>query len=841
MPLSSTEKARAPVPPSGDALVERLLDDMRRRWQDGERPVTEDYLTQYPQLEANPAAAAELIYEEICLRQEYRVGGTPSDVVRRFPQWREPLRVLLDFHRLLGDGGPAKFPAAGESFAEFELLAELGRGAHGRVYLATQPALAGRPVVLKLVPLTGREHLSLARLQHTHIVPLYSSQDFPEGNLRVLCMPYFGGVTLAHVQVALRDKPLGRTGQDLLGVLQVAQAGALVALPVEGRGGKFLARATFTQAVCWIGAALADALQYAHERGLLHLDIKPSNVLLGADGQPMLLDFHLARAPLPAGSAPPAWLGGTPSHMPPEQHQALAAVRSSDPVPEAVDGRADVYSLGLLIYEMLGGEVPPPPAPMTRLRQVNPEVTVGFSDILSKCLAAAPGKRYPNAGALALDLRRHLTDLPLLGVRNRSFRERWQKWRRRRPSGLQLAVLLMVLMGAAALGIGYVRHRIVAAEAALKYGRSLVEQPRAGDDPLPAFEKGVALAEGLSWIAEPLARELRAARQWARQEQLIRVSHALAERIRLLHGAEGLSDGEAKGLELQCREFWEKRDQIVQRLGVERDEAVRERVGNDLLDLAVLWGDLRVRRVTGVQATRAHKAALKVLDQAEEHFGPSCMIYHARAVHAAALGQAERAREAANRAAAMKPRTAWQHDALGRALARTGDLAGALAEYDQAIDLDASFFWPHFHKGQCEAQLGRDEEAVQAFTVCLALAPTSPWCHYNRGLANAKLGHLDRALKDYDRAVELAPMLAVALLNRGMLHYQMKNFGRALADLDLALDQGAEEVTVLYNRALVHAAGGDRSAAMRAVEDALQIDPHHADALLLRERLTGSR
>src|SRR5438270_6498422 len=169
MPPPSSNQAEAPA--GLEALVEGLLDDMRRRWQAGERPVAEDYLARHPQLRDRPDAAAELIYEEVCLRQEYREGGTASDVVRRFPQWRDELRVLLNFHRLLGDGAPASFPGAGESLGEFELLAELGRGAHGRVFLAAQPALAGRPVVLKLAPLAGQEHLSLARLQHTHIVP----------------------------------------------------------------------------------------------------------------------------------------------------------------------------------------------------------------------------------------------------------------------------------------------------------------------------------------------------------------------------------------------------------------------------------------------------------------------------------------------------------------------------------------------------------------------------------------------------------------------------------------------------------------------------------------------
>jgi serine/threonine protein kinase/Flp pilus assembly protein TadD len=836
MALPSSDHAEAPA--GLEALVEELLDDMRRRWQEGERPLAEEFLSRHPELHDHPATAAELIYEEICLRQEYREGGTASDVVRRFPHWREPLRVLLNFHRLLGDGGPPAFPAAGEALGEFELLAELGRGAHGRVYLASQPALAGRPVVLKLAPLAGREHLSLARLQHTHIVPLYSVQDYPERNLRALCLPYFGGITLAQALEALRDKPPARrSGQDLLRVLQEAQARTPVALPVAGRGCHFLARATFAQAVCWVGAALGDTLHYAEDRGLIHLDIKPSNVLLGADGQPMLLDFHLARGPLAAGSGAPAWLGGTPAHMPPEQRQALAAVRAGTPVPVAVDGQADVYALGLLLYQMLGGPVPLPHSPFRRLRHANPEVTVGLSDILRKCLAEAPAARYAGGAALAADLRRHLADLPLAGVRNRSLVERWRKWRRRRPVALPLTVLAGILLGVAVVGGGLARDRLDRAQTALKQGRMFLERQQAGEA-LAALERGLALVEGLPFSAS-LVHELRSDLRQARQARLEQTLHTLAERIRLWHGESGLPAGEVKGLELQCKEFWKNRELIVQRLGVERDEAARERIGNDLLDLAILWTDLSARSVTGRLADRAHKAALVVLDEAEALYRPSCVVDQARAVHAAALGQEERAREAARRAAALPPHTAWEHVALGRALARSGELTQALAHYDRAAELQPDLLWSHFHKGQCVYQLGRFEEACQAFTVCLALAPDSAWCHYNRGLANARLGRLDRALKDYDRALAFPRPPAVAALNRGMLHYQQHRFEPALADLNRALDLGADAVTAYYDLALVHAARGDRTAAVTAVGEALQLDPRHAEALQLRERLSG--
>src|SRR5262249_30838198 len=141
-----------------------------------------------------------------------------------------------------------------------------------------------------------------------------------------------------------------RAGRHLLDVLDAARAADPVAAPAEGPARHFLARVSYVQAVCWIGACLADALHYAHERRLVHLDLKPSSVLLAADGQPLLLDFHRAREPVRAGTPAPEWLGGTTGYMSPEQQAAKEAVREGGTTPTVVDGRSDIYSLGLLLY-----------------------------------------------------------------------------------------------------------------------------------------------------------------------------------------------------------------------------------------------------------------------------------------------------------------------------------------------------------------------------------------------------------------------------------------------------------------------------------------------------------
>ncbi len=564
------------VPSDVDALVAVLIEEMLQAWRRSERPRAEDFLTRHPELTGHPEAAAELIYEEVCLRQEHGEDVSVEEVLQRFPQWRAKLEVLFDCQRLLGPSAAAPhLPAPGELLGDFLVLAELGRGGHGSVFLATQASLADRPVVLKLTPFDGFEHLSLARLQHTHIVPLHSVQDFPDRSLRALCMPFFGGATLAQLLAALRDRPPAlRTSRDLLGALDRLQEGAAVALPSRGPARDVLARASYVRAICWIGACLAEALQYAHERGIVHLDLKPSNVLLTADGLPMLLDFHVARAPLAPGAPAPCLFGGTPSYMSPEQEEALAALEQGLPMPRPVDGRSDVYSLGAMLYEALSGALPGPGAPRP-LRQVVPEVSPGLDDVLSKCLAADPDRRYAEMAGLAEDHRRHLAHLPLRGVRNRSLRERWRKWRQRRPNGLAAFGMLAAVLGAVcALGIGTALHfadRTARARGCLRTGQAQLTEGQ-NAEAAGTFQRGLSLVRGLpgqSGLAEDLGDGLRAAedaRAEADQARAVQALHSLADRARFLHGVGPRPSAELRRLESACRALWERREPILKRV-----------------------------------------------------------------------------------------------------------------------------------------------------------------------------------------------------------------------------------------------------------------------------------
>jgi len=308
--------------------VTQLVEEFAAAWERGERPAAEVFLDRHPGLSIQPEAAIRLIYEEVCLRKGEGQKVCLSELIRRFPGWQTELEVLIDCDRLLGTvSGSPTYLVAGETLGEFRLVAELGRGARGQCFLAAQPSLSHRQVVLKVTSDDHVEHLSLARLQHTHIMPLYSEHEFSDRSLRALCMPYLGGATLDRILAALGSVGADRlSGQSIFDVLTRAQQPSPWPQSRESPTLRFIAQTSYVRAVCWIVACLADALHYAHDRGLVHMDVKPSNILLTADGQPLLFDFHLAREPIPKGTAPAEGVGGTPGYMSPEQAAVVKAI-----------------------------------------------------------------------------------------------------------------------------------------------------------------------------------------------------------------------------------------------------------------------------------------------------------------------------------------------------------------------------------------------------------------------------------------------------------------------------------------------------------------------------------
>jgi serine/threonine protein kinase/Flp pilus assembly protein TadD len=817
-------------------MATRQVGEMVAAWRRGERPLAEEFIERHPELDAD--AAIRLIYEEVCLRREAGLAVDHEDILGRFPKWRAELEVLLDCQRQIeATLSPPVLPREGEVLAGFRLVRELGRGAAGTVFLAVQPSLADRPVVLKITPRGRDEHLSLARLQHMNIVPIYSEHVLLARNLQILCMPFLGGATLEQVLDLIKPSaPSDRSGRLLLEALDEIQA----QLPITPRTAaplrQFIARCSYVEAICAIGACLADGLQYAHERGLVHMDIKPSNVLLAGDGQPMLLDFHLARGPIRCGASPPAWAGGTPGYMPPEQWGVVTAVRECSPVPADVDHRADIYSLGALLYEALGG--PPsksPGAPRPPLSQSNSRVSPGLADIVQKCLSLDAADRYRDAAALAGDLRRHLSNLPLQGVRNRSATERWHKWRRRRPVALSRSAILLVaagsvLLAAGSLGVSY-RQRLGDADSALTAGQKSLEEhqfKKAAD----SFNRGLLLVKHLPGGERrraALARQLDHAQRGARIDEL----HELAELIRFRYGLALPPGDEATSLIRRLRAIWEGRANLIQSQAGASGQRFDDRTRDDLRDLVVLWAGLRVCFAASDRAAQANREALRILSEARDVLGSSPSLERGRSSYATMLGF-----ENDFPARSFQARSAWEHLDLGKSYLRSGDAQRAAREFRAGLALRPQDLWLNFYDGLCAYRLNRLDDAVNAFRVAIALAPERPECFFNRGLAYQALGHLDLAAADYDRALKVDAHFTDAALNRGMIHYRLGHNSAARSDLRMALASARDEKrrgTIHYNLALVELAAADRKSFEAELGAALALE--NPDALELSQRL----
>jgi tetratricopeptide (TPR) repeat protein len=658
-------------------------------------------------------------------------------------------------------------------------------------------------------------------------------------------MPYFGGAALSDVLRALAPIPFPqRTGQHLLDAVDQIQAVLPVTMARATGLRNLFARASCAQVVCWIGACCADALQYAHERGLVHLDLKPSNVLIAADGQPMLLDFHLAHEPLPAGRAAPEGVGGTPAYMAPEHRAAAEGVGSDAPIAVAVDARADVYSLGASLYEALGGRIPLQAGAVPPLHLINAQVSVGLSDIIGRCLASRPADRYQDAATLALDLRRHLTDRRLQGVANRSLAERWRKWRRRQPATFRLIVMAgLTLAAMAALATGtwlYVAGRMAEAEHALAEGKIRWHDHRDYASAEATLRHGLALVENLPWgsaVKEQLRgqlAEVEAARQTAARDRLVSELHTSAEEMRVLFGVDPQASARWGSLLTRCRTLWDRRAAIREALG----DQFSSETADDLCEFAVLWTDLQVRLAPPAEAPRVRREAVQVLEEARDWLGPNAVLDHELARHRQALGISEPASPSSRQPTVAGAR---EHYALGCSYLRSGELERASEELKQALALKPHDCWANYYYGLCAYRLKHYEDAALAFSVSIGAAPKLAGVYYNRALGFAAQGRTDLALADYTRSLQLDSTFAAAALNRGMLHFQESRYEEAVADLQKALQLGTDPATGHYDLALVYLQQGRHEDALAHARKALAHGPANADARSLVERLEKKR
>jgi eukaryotic-like serine/threonine-protein kinase len=414
-------------PSTGEVASRRLAQDLEQTWARG--PLAEGRGELDPQ--GDPAAddtyVVRTAFEAFSRQRALGADLDPVAFAACFPRVEVRLRRALTLHDVLDDHSDwldvdALWPQPGKPFLGFLLGEQLGMGAFSQVHLATEPALGDRPVAVKISRRGLAEAWTLGRLSHAHVVPVHSVHEDPDSDLSLVCMPYLGCATLADVigQAFAAGRPtrarvlLEASRRPLPSGKQAPE------IPTLAPPDAVLLRGSYLDGALHLAVQMAEALAFVHDQNVLHRDLKPSNVLMGPDGRPRLLDFNLSAD----AQAVYARLGGTLNYASPEQLRGLDPVAPSG---SGLDARSDVFSLGVMLYELFSGRHPFGPAPQRLEREVlrrhllerlrgehepltraNPEVDPDLAAVVEKCLAHDPGGRHQTAAELAGGLRRCL-------------------------------------------------------------------------------------------------------------------------------------------------------------------------------------------------------------------------------------------------------------------------------------------------------------------------------------------------------------------------------------------------------------------------------------------------
>jgi eukaryotic-like serine/threonine-protein kinase len=662
---------------------------------------------------------------------------TPEVVCATCPELLPAVRRRWRQMRRLGAALDALFPPPTETpphppdepglpqIPGYEVEAVLGRGGMGVVFRARHLRL-NRPVALKMI-LAGayaapqeverflREAEAVAGLRHPNVVQVY---DVGEVGGR----PYF---TMELVEG-------GRLTRKLAGApLPARQAAALV-------------------------AAVAEAIQAAHQRGIIHRDLTPANVLLSADGMPKVTDFGLAKR-LEAGggltlSGVPM---GTPSYMAPEQ--ARGDKEASRPA-------ADVYGLGAILYECLTGRPPfraatgaetvqqviaQEPAPPSRL---NAQVPRDLETICLKCLNKSPSRRYTTAQDLSDDLRRFLEGKPIL-ARRVGVGERAVKWARRRPAAALLVAASIVMLGLAAGTAFSLRQQEVGrqsakeqrqrqacdvVETALKRADDLAKEerwkealrvlkdasPQLADADSPSLDDRLRRAQSDFRIAEELENA---------RETYLPLPNASIDYVQ--RGREFLKAFEHAGLSLE-----EDAETVA---GQVRSSAIRDQLIAAIEDRAVMAYVLLDKPLTARSLTIARLA---------DPGSP----WRDRFRDSSLWGRNQLQELAATAFTSSPPPTEHQLVLLALLMKANGDWRQGARLLEEVSRRQPRNFWAHREMGYMLARQNRHQEAANYLRVAVSLRPDNAGAYEGLALCLFRSGQLDDAIARYRQAVEVS-------------------------------------------------------------------------------------
>ena len=791
--------------------IQELLEDLARRRDAGEALDEQRIIAAHPEL--MPELAQQLRDLRVIDEARRRAHDEPSPL----RDWRQATTAGSDA------GGRAGAPAC-PLIPGFRIEREIHRGGQGVVYLAEQLATKRR-VAVKVIRdgvfadeqdrlRFEREVEVLAQLQHPNVVTIHDSGV--AGGVQYFVMDYVEGVTLdAHVAAA---RP---SVKELLALF----------------------------------AKVCDAVEAAHVKGVVHRDLKPSNVRVGVDGEPRVLDFGLAKLTVAdaaeKGLTTTGKFYGSLPWASPEQAEA---------VPGKIDVRSDVYSLGVILYQMLTGGFPyavtgPPRDVLDNIQTAAPRrprrattgaasfgpattrtrstlslsgfnswlrrSTVGainheVETIVLKCLEKERERRYGSAGQLARDLRRYLAGEPIQAKRASPWYVLRKRIQRRR-GGVAAAAAVLVAVAAswswrsASLREAVAQVAYADALHAFSDGAYETARARAADAsraPRTALAARLLEASALLELGE---HELAAERLQALADK-----SAAPGPVYYLLAQSGLRAGDERRFERYTRLYQQNEPRTAQALYLQALACFRDT--NESLGLIN-----------------------RALDAAPDFFDAVRLRVALRYVH----GDFRQMIQDARLAVALRPQDSGAHYDLANALHRHGmaeaadapppALLEAETEYRRAIALRPEFARAWENLGLLLLNgLARPDEALRAFQEALRLQPDDKQTLGDMAVALEELGREDEALRIYERLIAAWPDdVACARLHAEAL-YQLGRHADALREFEAIAARWPDDTRSQSGLAwlyLLRGGPGDDEKALEVAHALRRADPQDADSL----------
>jgi serine/threonine protein kinase/tetratricopeptide (TPR) repeat protein len=852
---------------------------------------------------ASPQAEESLarLVEGLTARLQAGEQVDPSELAREHPAYAEELRQLLPALRALAELERSKAQAAdaaaegvGEplgTLGDFRLLREIGKGGMGVVYEAEQVSLRRR-VALKVLPFAGmldqrqllrfhNEARAAACLHHPHIVPVYFVGC--ERGVHFYAMQLIEGVNLADLVRHLRQQdgqeakdtrseplppppprsgegekdrllPLPEAGRGLGGgVDEESNATTAYAAPTaparpvaETAPAALLStvdpsrRREFYRTVARLGVEAAEALDHAHQVGVVHRDVKPANLLIDGTGQVWVTDFGLAQFTSEVHLTVSGELVGTLRYMSPEQALAQRVV---------IDHRTDVHSLGATLYELLTLQpafsgnhrqellrqiaFEEPVAPRRLARQV----PVELETVVLKAMAKNPAERYATARALADDLGRFLRDEPVQ-ARRPSLMQRARRWSRKHRTGVTAAAVCLLVFLLTMIGsVGWVM------------GDRAARRGAAEDKVREAWEEAQpGLRQGNPWDPALISALRRAEAQrdsgllnpeWRRQvEQLQKDVQMLtdleAARLERANVRDSGFDGTRSAAQYA---------QAFKKYGIDmgilkpeeaaalvQASAIREHLVAGLDD----WADGLTWQVkkTPQQARQLLAVARQVdADPWRNRLREWVLLSRSRD---------RKELEQLLRSAPVEELPAATLGLLGHWVAwKDKTLQPEIEFLRRAQRRFPADFWINHDLAFAltNVQSPRLEEAIGFYRAAVAVRPQSPGAHLNLGTALRKKGDVEGAIAAARKTIQLKEDSPTAHSNLGLALYDQKKLDQAVAAYKQAIQLKPDYAEAYANLGIALRAQQKLAEAVAAYRKAIDLKPDDADAFAAEPKL----